>query len=234
MSPRPYTRRTTTKSGTAPRARCPTCFLQPRLCVCGLIAPQALGTRVVVYRHRKEVHKPTNTGRLAALCLVNAELRTFGGRGERFDERGLDDPARRVLLLYPRADAQVLRCDAEDDRPVTLLVPDADWRRAQKLARGEKALERLPAVCLADGAPSAFRLRKHTDARYLSTFEGIARALGVLEGDAVRAELERVFQIFVDRALYQRGQLAAELVTGGVPPLREASCCSTPEPPSRP
>ncbi|MFO1010574.1 MAG: tRNA-uridine aminocarboxypropyltransferase [Planctomycetota bacterium] len=222
MTPRPFTRRTTTKSGNAPRARCPACFLQPRLCVCGLLAPLALATRVVVFRHRKEVHKPTNTGRLAALCLANAELRTFGGRDERFDARGLDDPERRVLLLYPRADARVLERDALDERPVTLLVPDADWRRAQKLARGEPALERVPAVCLADGAPSEFRLRKHPDARYLSTFEGIARALGVLEGDAVRAELERVFRVFVDRALYQRGQLAAELVTGGVPPRDDA------------
>ena len=238
MSPRPFTRRTTTKSGNAPRARCPACFLQPRLCVCGLIAPLALATRVVVYRHRKEVHKPTNTGRLAVLCLANSELRTFGGRDEPFDARGLDDPEQRVLLLYPRADARVLGreqfgperdaraprdgSDERDARPVTLLVPDADWRRAQKLARGEPALERVAAVCLADGAPSEFRLRKHPDARYLSTFEGIARALGVLEGDAVRAELERVFRVFVDRALYQRGQLAAELVTGGVPPRDDA------------
>ncbi|MBI5363240.1 MAG: DTW domain-containing protein [Planctomycetes bacterium] len=221
MSPRPATRRTTTKSGVAPRTRCSACLLQPRLCVCRLIAPLALATRVLVLRHRKEVHKPTNTGRLAALCLSNAELRTFGGRDERFDDRGFFDPARRVLLLYPRADARELARDALDPRPVTLIVPDADWRRAQKLAQREPALAGVTPVRLEDGPPSAFRLRKHTDARYLSTFESVARALGVLEGEPVRAELERVFQVFVDRALYQRGQLAAELVTGGVPPLPE-------------
>lgn len=218
MAPRPATRRTTTKSGSAPRARCERCLLQPRLCVCGLLAPVALATRVVLLRHRKEVHKPTNTGRLAALCLSNAELRTFGGRGERLDDRGFDDPARRVLLLYPTPDARELALDPRDPRPVTLIVPDADWRRAQKLAQREPALARVTPVRLSDGPPSAFRLRKHTDARYLSTLEGIARALGVLEGEDVRAELERVFRVFVDRALYQRGQLAAELVTGGVPP----------------
>ena len=220
MSPRPFTRRTTTKSGTGPRVRCERCLLQPRLCVCGLVAPLALATRVIVFRHRKEVHKPTNTGRLASLWLRNAELRTFGGVDERFDGRELDDPERRALLLYPGPTARPIALDSSDARPVTLVVPDADWRRAQKLALREPGLARAEPVCVPVGPPSTFRLRKHPDARYLSTFEGIARALGVLEGDAVRAELELAFRIFVDRALYQRGQLAAELVTGGVPPLR--------------
>lgn len=36
---------------------------------------------------------------------------------------------------------------------------------------------------------------------------------------SARGSTDRL-EVFVDRALYQRGQLAAELVTGGVPPLR--------------
>jgi DTW domain-containing protein YfiP len=154
------------------------------------------------------VHKPTNTGRLAALWLMNVELRTFGGRGEPFDAHGLDDPARRVVVLFPSVHARPIERDARDARPVTLVVPDADWRRAQKLATREPALVALPQVCVPLDAPSAYRLRKHPDPRYLATFEGIARALGVLEGPGVRARLEPLFALFVERLMAARGRTA--------------------------
>lgn len=190
----------------APRARCARCVRHPSTCVCDLLVPIAVATRVVVFRHRKEVHKPTNTGRLAALALEGAELRTFGGRDEPFDDRGFDDPTRRTLLLFPSDDAPPLARDERDPRPVTLIVPDADWRRAHKLATREEALLRLPRARVPDGPPSAFRLRTHPDPRYLATFESIARALGVLEGADVRARLEQIFDAFVERALRSRGR----------------------------
>ncbi len=42
------------------------------LCICALIEPLATRTRVVVLLHQLERDKPTNTGRLAARCLVNS------------------------------------------------------------------------------------------------------------------------------------------------------------------
>jgi DTW domain-containing protein YfiP len=49
-------------------------------------------------------------------------------------------------------------------------------------------------------------LRRHTDPRFLATFEAIARALGVLESAAVQARLEHVFHLMVERTLASRGQ----------------------------
>lgn len=175
---------------------------------------------MLVYRHRKEVHKPTNSGRLVGLCLVNSELRTFGGRDETFEARELDDPARGVCVLYPSEDARAIDDLARDGRPVTLVVADADWRRAHKLALREPALARLPRVRVptdeVGDARSALRLRRHPDARFLTTFECVARALGVLEGDDVRAKLERVHAAFVERTLRARGRRAAR--DEGAPP----------------
>lgn len=179
--------------------------------------PIDLDTRVVVLRHRRELHKPTNTGRLVALTLANGEVRTFGARDETFDATNLVDPQRRSLLLYPTVDSRELTLDDADDRPVTLIVPDADWRRAHKLVANERALDGIPRVHLPSGPPSNYRLRRHTDTRFLATFEAIARALGILEGAAVQAQLEHVFQIMVDRTLWSRGQLASDRVTGGLP-----------------
>lgn len=216
MSPR-ESRRQKASPTRVPLGRCPRCALHLRLCLCALVQPIALETRIVVLRHRKEVHKPTNTGRLVALTLANAEVRTFGGRDAVFDATGLDDPARRTLLLYPTNDSRPLVRDGDDGCPVTLVVPDADWRRAHKLATREPALAALPRVHLPDGAPSEYRLRRHADPRFLATFEAVARALGILEGGAVQPRLEHVFRLMVERTLWSRGQLATEHVTGGVP-----------------
>lgn len=215
MSPRGSLRRK--NSSGERRDRCLRCFLHHRLCLCPLVEPIGLATRVAVLRHAKEVHKPTNTGRLVAATLANAELCTFGRRGIAFEAAGLDDPARRPLLLYPAEESRPLAREAGDERPVTLVVIDTDWRRAFKLATHEPALRALPRVHLPSGPPSTYRLRRHADPRFLATFEAVARALGILEGSEVQARLEEVFRLMVERTLFSRGQLAAELVTGGVP-----------------
>lgn len=195
-------------SRTAPRqARCPRCALHLHLCLCSLVEPIELSTRVVVLRHRRELHKPTNTGRLVPLTLSNGEVRTFGARDQAFDATDLVDPSRRTLLLYPAADSQELARDDNDDRPITLIVPDADWRRAHKLVSHESALRGIPRVHLPSGPPSTYRLRRHIDSRFLATFEAIARALGILEGAAVRARLEHAFDLMVDRTLWSRGRI---------------------------
>lgn len=203
--------------------RCPRCLLHLRLCLCTIVEPIALATRVVVLRHRREFHKPTNTGRLVPIALAASEVRTFGERGVELDLTGLIDPARRTVLLYPTTDSRLLSRDETDTRPVTLIVPDSDWRRAFKLATHEPALDGIWRVHLPDGAPSTYRLRRHTDPRFLATFEAVARALGILEGAEIQARLEHVFRVMVDRTLWSRGQLATELVTGGVPAIERTS-----------
>jgi DTW domain-containing protein YfiP len=202
---------------TAPGERCPRCVLHLRSCLCASVQPIALATRVVVLRHRRELHKTTNTGRLVTLTLSNGEVRTFGARDQAFDATNLVDPSQRTLLLYPTTESRELALDGDDRRPVSLIVPDADWRRAYKLVAHEPALAGIPRVHLPSGAPSSYRLRRHTDPRFLATFEAIARALGILEGKAVQEHLEHVFRLMVERTLWSRGQLPSHRVTGGIP-----------------
>ena len=198
-------------------ARCPRCALHLRLCLCAEFEPLELGTRVVVLRHRKETYKPTNTGRLVPLTLVHGEIRVFGAREEELELTDLLDPARRTLLLYPSPDSRLLAREAHDKRPVTLIVPDSNWRKAFKLATREEKLASVPCVHLPEGPPSIYKLRRHPDPRFLATFEAVTRALGILEGPEVEAQLEHVFKKMVDRTLWSRGQLPGDLVTGGLP-----------------
>jgi DTW domain-containing protein YfiP len=64
----------------------------------------------------------------------------------------------------------------------------------------------LVAVRLPEGPTRRFELRKHPQAERLSTFEAIARALGILEGPEVQQELERILHLKVERTLDTRGR----------------------------
>jgi hypothetical protein len=65
--------------------------------------------------------------------------------------------------------------------------------------------------------PSVYRLRSEAHATGLATLEAIARAMGALEGPAVRQALERVLHAMVERTLWSRGEFRTADVTGGIP-----------------
>lgn len=201
------------------RERCPQCALHLKLCLCPLVEPQTLATRVVVLTHARDECKPTNTSRLVALTLTEAEVRTRGLPGNPLDTAGLLDPARRSLLLYPGPDSVELRReDYEDGPPLTLIVPDGTWRQARKVRARVAGLADIPCVRLAPGPPSRYRLRNQIEESRISTFEAVARALGELEGPEVQAKLEAIFEVMVERTLWVRGRLDGSKVTGGIPP----------------
>jgi DTW domain-containing protein len=186
------------------------------LCVCPLLPRLETRTRIVLFVHRLEARKSTNTGRLAALCLSNSEI-VLRGDEARPDEPFAGAPGTRPLLLFPHPGARPLASEAAGDHPVTLVVPDGTWRQASKVQKRVPGLDALPCVTLPSEGPSTYRLRQRPHEDGLSTLEAIARAMGVLEGETVRRELERVFLVTVERTLWSRGQLDASKVAGGIP-----------------
>lgn len=201
-------------------ARCPGCRLHQSLCVCALIPRLETRTRVVLVIHRYEDRKPTNTGRLAASCLVNSEILLRGHE---------DMPSGPVawgegvqpLLLFPHEDAVPLSHYAASPRPVTLVVPDGTWRQASKVRKRVPGLSGVPCVTLPAGPPSLYRLRAEAHETGLATLEAIARALGILEGPilgpSVQRSIESVFLAMVERTLWSRGDVETADVSGGVP-----------------
>jgi DTW domain-containing protein YfiP len=163
-------------------------------------------TKVVVLVHRREVHKTTGTARLVPLTLAHGELRTVGLPEDRVQYEGLEEEGRSTLLLSPVAGAVELTRELVGNRPATLVVPDGNWRQARRMATNEAPLARMVAVRLPEGPARRFELRKHPQAERLSTFEAIARALGILEGPEVQQELERILHLKVERTLDTRGR----------------------------
>jgi DTW domain-containing protein YfiP len=180
--------------------------------LCAEVPRLELSTRVVLIMHHREVSKTTATGPLALRALADGCLCVHGEPGNLLDLRPEHVPDRRVLLLFPREDAQVLSRELldRDPRPVTLLVPDGNWRQASRAARRIPGVAQAECVVLAAGAPTRYRLRREPKAGGLATFEAIARALGVLESLAVQQQLEALFERMVVTTLGTRGQLQAQ------------------------
>jgi len=175
-------------------------------CLCALVPRLDLKTRVVVIMHCREWKKPTASAPLFTLAATNSEIRLRGRKDMPFDDKGIVVPDRRTWLLYPGENATVLSSDLvqEDPRPVTLVVPDGSWRQASKVGQREPALAGVSQIVLPDMGPSSYRLRNEPKEGGLSTFEAIARALRILEGEAVYTVLEDLFQTMVERTLATR------------------------------
>lgn len=200
--------------------RCPRCRLHRSLCICALIPRLETRTKLVLVIHRYEDRKPTNTGRLAAECLVHSEILLRGHE---------DMPSAPIawaegtqpLLLFPHEDAVSLEAYAASPRPVMLIVPDGTWRQASKVRKRVPGLSGVPCVTLPAGPPSLYRLRAEAHPTGLATVEAIARAFGIVEGPElgppVQAAIERVFLAMVERTLWTRGDVETADVTGGIP-----------------
>lgn len=204
--------------GNNPFNRCDRCRMHRSLCVCALMPALVTRTRVVLILHCFEDRKTTNTGRLAASCLVNSQVVLRGEARVPAPEPVV--PASSSAVLFPSNDAislDELVASAGAGVPLTLVVPDGSWRQASRVRHRMPSLQGIPCVRLPPGPPSNYQLRHSGHADRISTLEAIARALGHLEGAAVQRALERPFRAMVERTLWARGMLAASRVHDGVP-----------------
>lgn len=195
--------------------RCGRCRMQVADCLCGEIVPLETRTRLALILHHREVEKPTNTGRIGLLVLQNAVSFVRGTEDAPADLSSLADPARRLLLLFPREDARVLTPEliAADPRPITLAVPDGTWAQARRCARREAVLAAAEAVVPPPAGPTRYLLRHEHVHGGLGTGEAIARAFSVLEGQAVGDAIQRLFDLQVRRTLATRGRRVPGEVT---------------------
>lgn len=190
--------------------RCSKCRMQPAMCVCSLVPRLALRTRVAIVMHRRERLKTTNTGQLALHALANSALFMWGDEGTVIAPEALVPAGEHAFVLTPGGRTltpEVVRELHERGRDLTMVVPDATWRQANKMVRRIPAVAALPRYGLPQGAPSRYLLRSEPREDGLATIEAIARALALLEGPEVAEALERPFHAMVAGTLRTRGRV---------------------------
>ena len=194
--------------------------MQLNVCICALEPRVQTQTHVVLILHQLEARKPTNTGCLATRCLPNSRV-VMRGQHEPVPEGPLWPDTHQPLLLFPTEDARPVTHYVPSERPFALVVPDGTWTQAARARRRVPCLANIPALTINAAGASIYRLRTANEPGQVCTMEAIALALEALEGPAgpqVRARLERILRIMIERTLWTRGRLNATEVTGGIPP----------------
>ena len=197
--------------------------MRRELCICATFTAVPTQTRVVVVMHRREVHKPTNTGRLALRCLTNAELRIRGPQESPVELHDLVSPERRLWLLFPSEHAVTVTPElvAGDPRPITLVVPDGTWAQARRFVHRTPLLADALHVLPPTGLPTRYQLRhEHVDGG-LATAEALARLLRVTDGDAPADAIEAAFAAVVEAVLRSRGVRGLEADGPSAPAERD-------------
>ena len=188
--------------------------MQPAMCVCHLVPRLVLRTRVAIVMHRRERLKTTNTGQLALHALTNSALFMWGDEGTTIAPEALVPDGQHAFVLTPAGSTtltpEVVRELQARGRDLTMVVPDATWRQANKMVRRIPAVAALPRYGLPQGAPSRYLLRSEPREDGLATIEAIARALALLEGPEVAEALERPFHAMVKGTLRTRGCVLPE------------------------
>lgn len=197
-------------------ARCPRCRLHIHACLCAELPQIELETRIALVMHHREASKTTATGPLALACLPNSTCHLHGLTGAPLDLTPLhESDQRRVLVLFPFEGARPLSraLKEEDTRPITLVVPDGNWRQARRIPQRVRGLAHAQCVGLPPGPPSAWGVRREPLDGGLATFEAIARAIGALENVAAQARMEAAFARIVRVTLAARGREAIAVVS---------------------
>ncbi|HVK72226.1 MAG TPA: tRNA-uridine aminocarboxypropyltransferase [Kofleriaceae bacterium] len=192
--------------------RCPRCCFRREVCLCAELPRVEARTRVVIVRHHTERFRASNSGRLAHLALAGSELRDVfaPGPGEARPEASDLGIGAGAWLLFPEGEPRTV---APAPPPRELVVLDATWHQARRMRQRLPALRGLPVLSLATLATAA-RMRRSPDPGRVSTIEAIAAALRLLEGDAVAAPLERLFEVAVGR-MQQTGRPTHPGLPGG-------------------
>jgi DTW domain-containing protein YfiP len=186
---------------------CPGCALRKELCICASMPKLDLKTRLTLIVHAKELKRTTNTGRLAARALVNSEVVVRGLGHVDLAQKIL--PGYRPLFFFPAPGARELTPAllTESPLPVQLLVPDGNWRQAAKVKARHPEISDIPCVMIAESNPADAHLRaEHLDYG-MSTLEAIAKAMRLLEDEAVFEALNRFYLAKLDATLKGRGRL---------------------------
>jgi DTW domain-containing protein len=192
--------------------RCLSCRVNNQLCVCEFIIPFTIETKVSLIVHVRELKLTSNTAQFAKKMLPeDSEIVIRGRINEIFDATPTLARPGRALFLYPHEDALELNDDfkAKYPGPYHLIVPDGNWQQARKVRQREEGLSSLPAVKLPPGIISEYGLRKAQHPEWVSTYEAMAHALGILESPEITQKLMKFFRVWVKHTeLCRRGDFS--------------------------
>jgi len=187
---------------------CPRCRLFVEICICNELYRVQNRNHLTLLMHIKELNRLTNSGRLLGLTLERFSMVVKGHINEVFNPELLIKKNCINLILHPAASRVLSSKDSSAEMPINLIIPDGTWRQSNKLLRSEIVLQNIPRVRLPVADESNYQLRKEKNPEHISTYEAASRALGILEGDSIKNELDVFFDLFVRSLLIRSGRIS--------------------------
>ena len=122
------------------------------------------------------------------------------------------------VVLFPGRGARPLTPEYAASLPsrLALVVPDGNWRQADGMVKRLPLLAGALKVSLPARDFAGLAVRRNRQGHRMSTFEAVAQALGVLEGESVAGPLLDFYRRANDRMLLVRGKIRLGDVYGGL------------------
>lgn len=198
--------------------QCPSCRLQGWLCVCAFAPRVQIRTPLFLVAHVHDLPRTSNTVRLLTLAIRNVTLLRHGVFPAPADPETHLPAGATPLVLFPGHGAKPLTPElvAALASPPALIVPDGNWKQASRMVKRLPLLARAMKVTLPDRAFLGMAVRRNQEGHHMSTYEAVAQALGVLEGEAVAGPLLDFYRRATDRMLMVRGKIRLGDVYGSI------------------
>jgi DTW domain-containing protein YfiP len=153
--------------------------------------------------------RSSNTARLLTLAVRDARIVCHGRHPVPTDPAAHLPPGATPVVLFPGRGAKPLTPEyaASLPSPVALVVPDGNWRQAGGMVKRLPLLAGAAKVALTTRAFAGTAVRRNQPGHRMSTYEAVAQALAVLEGESVAGPLFEFYRRANDRMLLVRGKL---------------------------
>ncbi len=166
--------------------RCGACMMGTNSCICQWRRSLSCQLEFILIMHRKEVLKPTNTGRLIADTFPHNTQAFLWDRTEPSSDllNAINDPSKNIMVLFPSTTALPLTSymssqqTQKHDKPMTIVLLDGTWKQASKMMRLSPWLQHLShAAITIEALPSVDFIRKAQGTEQLSTAQAAAYSL---------------------------------------------------------
>lgn len=187
--------------------RCTNCRINNFFCVCTDLSTFKIDTNVSLIVHVSELKLTSNTAQFVEKNLrKKAEIFIRGRMNDTFAPEAILSRPGRALFLFPDEHSVELNAEfvSNNPGPYHLIVPDGSWTQAKRVKKREEKFDSIPTVRLPEGILGEYKLRKAPRPDWVSTYEAVAYALGILENKACEEHLMTFFRKWVQATLNSR------------------------------
>jgi DTW domain-containing protein YfiP len=187
--------------------RCINCRINYHFCVCSELASTKVNSLVSLVVHVSELSLTSNTAQFVEKMIPeSSKIFIRGSVNEPFAPEPILERPGRALFLFPDENSQELNAEFKEKYPgpYHLIVPDGSWNQAKRVKKREEKFDDIPTVRLPAGLIGEYKLRKAPQPEWVSTYEAVAYAMGILENKKCEEHMLVFFRKWVQATLNSR------------------------------